>query len=142
MLAPLSYGVRCSLKLTANTMAAVLYLLAALATLGVWYVLLYMPSGTNPMDYLRYFLSESPSQAVFWRLLALPILCLALAAAYFSKWSQTRNCAVSLFGVGVALALASWWTAPLHIASLVSVALWYGFVVLRPHLTRNSNRTR
>jgi len=125
-------------------MTAALYLLAALVTLGVWYVLLYMnnPPDAKPIDYLLYYLNEPPSQAVFWRLLALPVLCLALAAAYFSKWSQTRNGAISLFGVAAPLALASWWSAPLPIASLVSVALWYGFVVLRPHLTRHSSGTR
>lgn len=128
------------MKLTANNTAAVLYLLAALATLGVWYVLLYMNNspGANPTDNLRYFLNEPPSQAVFWRLLALPVLCMALAAAYSSKWSQTRRGAIGLFGVGLALALASWWSAPLPVAGLVSIALWYGFVVLRSHLIPHS----
>jgi hypothetical protein len=131
-------------KLTANNTAVVLYLLAALATLGVWYVLLYMhnPPGANPIDNLRYFLNEPPSKAVFWRLLVLPVLCLVLAAAYFFKWSQTRRGAISLFGVGVALALAAWWSAPLPVAGLVSIALWYGFMVLRPHLTFHSTGTR
>lgn len=132
------------MKLTANNTAVVLYLLAALATLGVWYVLLFMnnPPGANPVDNLRYFLNAPPGQAVFWRLLALPALCLAVAAAYFSQWSHTRSGAISLFGVGVVLALVSWWSAPLPIAGLVSVALWYGFVVLKPHLTPHSTGTR
>jgi hypothetical protein len=131
-------------KLTANNKAVILYLLAVLVILGVWYILVFEgnPAGVNPIDNLLYFLNEPPTQLIFWWLLVFPVLCLLLAAAYFSKWSQTRMGAISLFGVGAVLALAAWWTTPSPVAVLVSLALWYGFVVLRPHLTLHSRGTR
>jgi hypothetical protein len=132
------------MKLTANNTAVILYLLAVLATLGVWYILLFVgnPPGANPIDNLLYFLNKPPTQLIFWWLLVLPGLCLLLAAAYYSKWSQTRMGAFILFGAGAALALAAWWATPSPVAALVSLALWYGFVVLRPHLTLHSRGTR
>lgn len=132
------------MKLNANNSAVFLYLLAVLVTLGIWYVLLFVnnPPGATPINNLLYFLNEPPTQLVFWWLLVFPVLCLLLAAAYFSKWSQTRMGAISLFGAGAALALVAWWTTPSPVAVLVSLALWYGFVVLRPHLTLHSRGTR
>ena len=132
------------MKLTASNTAVVVYLLAVLATLGIWYVLLFVsnPPGTNPIDNLMFFLNEPPTQLIFWWLLVLPVLCLLLAAAYYSKWSQTRTGAFSLFGTGAALALAAWWSTPSPVAALVSLALWFGFAVLKPHLTLHSRRTR
>jgi len=132
------------MKLTANNTAVILYLLAVQATLGVWYILLFVsnPPCVNPIDNLLYFLNEPPTQLIFLGLLVLPVLCLLLAAAYFSKWSQTRMGAFSLFGAGAALVLAAWWFTPSPVAVLVSLALWYGFVVLRPHLTLYSRGTR
>ena len=135
------------MKLTANRTAGILYLLATLATLSIWYVLLFMhnPPGINPLGNLQYFLNEPPFQWIFRWLLVLPVLCLLLAAAYFSKWSQTRTGAFSLFGVGGLLALSAWFT-PTSVASsvavFVSLPLWYGFVMLRPHLTHHSRGTR
>jgi len=131
------------MKLTASNTAAIVYLLAALATLSFWYVLLFVsnPLGITPMDNLLYFLNEPPTQLIFWWLLALPVLCFLLAAAYYSKWSQTRIGAFSLFGVGAALALAAWWW-PSFITVFISLALWFGFAVLKPHLTQYSRGTR
>lgn len=124
------------MKLTASNTAAIVYSLAALATMSFWYVLLFLsnPVGITPMDNLLYFLNEPPHQLIFWWLLALPVLCFLLAAAYYSKWSQTRMGAFSLFGVGAALALAAWWWSS-FITVFISLALWFGFVVLKPHLT-------
>lgn len=132
------------MKLNANNSAIFLYLLAALVTLGIWYVLLFVnnPPCANPIDNLLYFLNEPPTQLVFWWLLVSPVFCLLLAAAYFSKWSQSPMGAISLFVAGAALALAAWWTTPSPVAVLASLALWYGFIVLRPHLTLHSRGTR
>lgn len=131
------------MKLTASNTAAIVYSLAALATLSFWYVLLFLssPVGITPMDNLLYFLNEPPNQFIFWWLLALPVLCFLLAAAYYSKWSQTRMGAFSLFGVGAALALAAWWWSS-FITVFILLALWFGFAVLKPHLTQNSRKTR
>ena len=131
------------MKLTANNSAVILYLLAVLSTLGIWYILLFVsnPPCVNPIDNLLYFLNEPPSRLIFWGLLVMPVLCLLLAIAYFSKWSQTRMGGFSLFGAGAALAFAAWWASPSPGAVLVSFALWYGFVVMKPHLTRRSSGT-
>ena len=126
------------MKLTANNAAAIVYLLSVLATLSFWYILLFVsnPPGINPMDNLLFFLQAPRTQLIFWCLLVLPVLCFLLAVAYYSKWSQTRMGAFSLFGAGAALALAAWWSTPSSVAVLVSLALWFGFAVLKPHLTR------
>lgn len=131
------------MKLTENRAAGILYLLATLASVGIWYVLLFMHNRpcANPLDNLLYFLNEPPSRLIFRWLLILPGVCLLLAAAYFSKWSQTRTGAFSLFGVGAVLALSAWFTVSL-VAVFVSLPLWYGFAILRPHLTHHSSGTR
>lgn len=132
------------MKLTASNTAAIVYLLAALAMLSFWYVALFVsnPIGITPMDNLLYVLNEPPTQLIFWWLLVLPVLCFLLAAAYYSKWSQTRIGAFSLFGVGAALALAAWWSSPSSIDVFISLALWFGFTVLKPHLVPYSGGTR
>ena len=127
------------MKLTASHTASILYLLAALTTLGIWYVLLFTnnSSCSNPIDDLLYFLNEPPSHLIFRWLLVLPVLCLLLASAYFSKLPQTRMGSFGLFGVGTVLALATWLTvAP--VAIFVSLPLWYAFVILRQRLTLHS----
>lgn len=132
------------MKLAANNTAAIVYLLAALATLSFWYVVLFVsnPIGITPMDNLLYVLNEPPTQLFFWWFLVLPVLCFLLAAAYYSNWSKTRTGAISLFGAGTALALASWWSVHSSIAVFNSLALWFGFAVLKPHLTQHSRGMR
>lgn len=132
------------MKITSNSMAAILYLLAAMVVLAIWYILLFVntPPCARPIGSLLYFLNEPPTQLIFRWLLVLPVLCFLLAAAYSSKWSLTRSGAFSLFGVGVVLALAAWRSSPSPVAVLVSLALCCGFVVLKPHLTLHLKWTR
>ncbi len=132
------------MKLTENNLAVIFYLLAALATLGYWYIILFVgnPPNVKPIDNFLHLLNEPRNQLIFWWLLVSPSLCILLAAAYFSKWSQTRMGAFSLFGAGAVLTFASWWFYRSAEAIFVSLALWSGFLILRPHLTRLSRGTR
>lgn len=127
---------RCSMRFSSNGMAASFYSLAALAVLGVWYILLFVGDlpCDNVVENLLYVLNEPPAQLIFRWLLALPALCLLLASAYCSRWSRTRAGASILFAAGAALTLAAWWSGPAPAAAFMSLALWCGFLVLKPHL--------
>jgi hypothetical protein len=125
------------MKLTANHSAGILYLLAGLTILGMWYapIFIHNPPSITPQDNLLYFLGESAYRRTFQWLFVLPVLCLLLAFAYFSKWTQTRIGTFSLFGMGVVLAFAAWLTAASWVAIFVSLPLWYGFITVRQHQT-------
>jgi hypothetical protein len=131
------------MKLTANNSAVILYLLALLLTLGLWYLLVFegKPSDIKPINNVIYFLNEPPTQLIFWWLLVSPVLYLLLAIAYFSEWSLTSLGALILFATGAVLTIAAWWSSPSPIAITVSFALWYSFVAMKPHLSNCSSET-
>jgi len=128
---------------TTNRKAGLLYLLAVLVMLPFWYIILFVhnPPSLNPLDSFLYLLNEPPYRSHFWWLLVLPILCLSLAVAYFSRLAKARAGAFFLFGVGALLALASWLSVS-AVAIFVSLPLFYAFVNCRQHLTNHSSGTR
>ena len=124
------------MTLNANTKAALLYLLPVIAVFGIWYVLLFdvrSPGGT-PEYVFKSALTEGPRLLWFRWLLVLPGLCLALAAAYLSRLSNSRIGAIGLLVIGVALAVAAWLTVAAEIALFVSLPLVYGFVVAKKQI--------
>jgi uncharacterized membrane protein len=130
------------MKLSTNSVAGLLYLLSALAVLGIWYILLFMdnPSCINPLESLRYFLTESLQSMWFRWLLILPVLCLTVSALHFSKLSQSRIGSICLFSFEVLLAIATWLTVQ-AIAIFATLPLIYSFKNMRDHLNRHSSGT-
>jgi len=112
---------------TSSAKAGLLYLLPALAVLSIWWILLRYenPPNVTPSSTLKFVLTEGAQQLWFRWLIALPALCLALSAAYFSRVAQTRRGAVALLVVGIALALAAWFSVTHEIALFVSLPLLY-----------------
>ncbi len=112
---------------------AAMYVLPVLAILGIWYFLLFVgnSSGTTPKSTFVFVLTEGPMPWWYAWLLVLPVLCCALAAAYLSGVASSSKGAVSLFGLGVALAASAWITVSPEIALFVTLPLWYSFQCIR-----------
>ena len=130
------------MKLSTSSIAGLLYLLPALAALGIWYILLFMdnPPCINPLESLRYFLTEPPQSMWFRWLLVLPVLCLTFSGLHFSKFPQSRLGSIVIFSFGVLLAIATWLTVQ-AIGIFTTLPLLYGFKNMRGHLTRHSSGT-
>lgn len=131
------------MKLSTNSIAGLLFLLPALAALGIWYILLFMdnPPCINPLESLRYFLTEPPMSMWFRWLLIFPVLCLTFSGLHFSRFSQSRLGSIGLFSLGVLLAVATWFTFQ-AIGIFATLPLIYSFKNMRDHLTRHSSGTR
>jgi hypothetical protein len=131
------------MRLGANTKAALLYVLPALAVFGVWFILLFVgnSSAVTPASTLAFVLTESPSPLWFRWLLVLPVLCAALAIAYLSRLTRTRVGSIALLCCGVALAGVAWLTVSAEIALFVSLPVLYGFVVVKEQAFRSERGT-
>ena len=116
-----------------STKAGLLYFLPMLAVLGIWWILLFHdnPPNVTPSSTLSFVLTEGPQQLWFHWLIALPVLCLGLSAAYFSRVAKSRQGAVALLVVGIALALAAWFSVTHELALFVSLPLLYGIIHAR-----------
>ena len=98
------------------------------------------PTCINPLESMRYFLTESPQSMWFRWLLILPVLCLTVSALHFSKFSQSRFGSICLFSFEVLLAIATWLTVQ-AIAIFATLPLVYSFKNMRDHLYRHSSGT-
>jgi hypothetical protein len=116
-----------------STKAGLLYLLPTLAALFIWWVLLFHdnPPNVTPSSTLSFVLTEGPQQLWFHWFIALPVLCLGLSVAYFSSVAKSRQGAVVLLVVGIALALAAWLSVTDELALFVSLPLLYGVIHAR-----------
>lgn len=123
------------MRLSTNAIAGLLYLLTALAVLGIWYILLFVgnPECVKPLESLRYFLMEPPQSLWFRWLLILPVLYLTFSGLHFSKLSKTRFGSIGLFAFGVLLTSATWLTVQ-TIAIFATAPLIFSFENMRDHL--------
>ena len=116
-----------TMKIAPETSAAIAYLLPAAAVAGIWIILLFVGNApqSGPSDMLRYALREAPERYIFWWMALLPILYLALSAAYFSSVARIRNVAIALCLVGVILSAATWLTMDWTIALFATLPLLF-----------------
>ena len=114
-------------KWTPENIASVTYVLPVAAIAGIWYILLFMHNGPNPNygEMLQAWLVEVPERGIFWWLVILPALCLALSAAYLSPISRRRAGAIALALIGISVAVAAWWVFDSSIAILVTIPLLF-----------------
>jgi hypothetical protein len=130
---------------SANKATGLLYILPAVAVLGIWYILLFAgnSSAHTSIDTIAYFLSGQTNEMILsrWMLVAFPLLCIALSIAYFSRIPRIRGGAIVLFFAGVLLALVAWGTVSPGLAGLVSAPLFIAFKEVRRHLASHSSDT-
>ena len=109
---------------TPERWAALAYGLAALAAGSIVFILLFFanPPNVSAGDMLRTALFESAHRGFYWYLVVLPLLCVLLAAAYLTPFATRKRMAVALWIAGVALAVATWFTALVPVAFLATVA--------------------
>jgi hypothetical protein len=127
-------------KWAPETIASVTYVLPVAAIAGIWYILLFMHNGPNRNygEMLHAWLVEVPERGIFWWLVLLPALCLALSIAYLSPIPRRKAGAIALALVGIAVAVAAWWVFDSSIAIFVTIPL----VISVPrawHLTTRSS---
>ena len=126
------------LTLAPEKWTAIAYLAPAAAVVGIWAILLFVSSdtpGAGPTDMLRYALVEAPERYRFWWLAALPMICVALSAAYLFPIARERSGAIVLCGVRVVLALATWLTMDWTIAVFATIPLLFSAPRAKWHLT-------
>jgi len=107
---------------------SLLYVLPALAALGVWYTALFYenPPGITPQTLLTYSLNEGTTALLFRWFLVFPIICIFLAVGYASNIATTRQGTLALASVGLVVAVASWFTLTSLLAALATAPLYYG----------------
>lgn len=123
-----------------NTVSAA-YLIPVLAIGGMWCLLLFVGNTekVGPIETLRYFLFEAPEWRMFWFLIGLPTLCLALGAGYLTSFASGMVGAVSLCVIGIVVALAAWLTVDPTIATFISIPLLFSVPRVTWHLTTRSS---
>ncbi len=120
---------------------SVTYLLPVLAIGGIWCVLLFVGNTekVGPIETLHYLLVEAPEWQMFWFLVALPALCLALGAGYLTAFGSGVVGSASLCAVGIAVAVAAWLTVDPTIAIFISIPLLFSVPRVTWHLTTRSS---
>lgn len=118
------------MKLRANTIAGLLYLLPVFAVFFIWWALIFV-GVSSPLETLRFALLDGPNPHWFWWLLVFPALCLALSIAYLSELAVSQAGASWFFVLGAGLAVAAWLTFSSEIALFATLPLLYGFGNLR-----------
>jgi len=105
--------------------AGIAYLVPVATIAGTWYTFLAVAAAPRS-DYaalLREWLVDDPDRAVFWWLVALPLLCAGLAVAYLAPKSHGRAASTAWCAAGIALALAAWRSLDASIAMAVALPL-------------------
>lgn len=121
------------MRIRTNTVAAILYVLPALATLGAWYVLLFVPAGgfVTPQSTLHYVLTEEPRRLWFYWFLVAPVLWIGLSLAYLTPAALRLPGAIILLGLGTPIAVAAWLTLTFELALFASLPLVHGVKCVR-----------
>jgi hypothetical protein len=127
-------------KWAPEKIASLTYVLPIAAVGGIWYILLFMYNGPNPNygEMLHAWLIELPERGLFWWLVILPALCLALSIAYLSPVPRRKSGAIALAVIGASVAVAAWWVFDAAIAIFVTIPL----IITIPrawHLTTRSS---
>ena len=121
-----------SLRLAPHVVAGWLLLVPVVAVLGIWFIYLFVAMPGNQtvwqsaVGQLQHtFSGENPQAWWFAWLVALPVLCIALAVAYLLNLARSRAGGISLFAGTVALAVATLLFTNWALAVFVAVpALW------------------
>lgn len=127
-----------AMSLRAGRKAALLYLVAAAAMLGILGTLLFSGEShtSTPSAILLFVFVEGPDPHWFRWLAMLPVLCLALSASYLSRRLSSRFGAVWLLAAGTLLSVAAWFTVTPELALFVTLPLSYGFVHVKESMSR------
>jgi hypothetical protein len=118
----------------ARTVSALLYIVPAIAILATWFDLARPTDSTITFDIepaLALLKNGFPfvglSAAWFqWFLIALPLICLALALAYMSRLSTARVGSVVLVALGFSLAMIAWFTTSHTFGLLIALPIPFG----------------
>jgi hypothetical protein len=80
-----------------------------------------------------------PVVAILTRwLMALPVLCLLLAASYFSQLAQQQTLSIMLFLIGIAVCLVCWMAFDWWVALTAALPLIFGYLTVRTHFAGNT----
>ena len=120
-----------------NTKASLVYLLPATASLVGWYLILFYknPPQIDAREMFTSLMMDVNHAWVFRWWLAIPVVCVALAGAYATRFAATRHGSITLLLVGVAFAVASWLTMYYMLSILVSMPIYFGARTAWPFLT-------
>jgi hypothetical protein len=129
------------MRMTPERMAGITYLVPVVAMGAIWYALLFVgnPPGHGPEGFLRFAFADSPERMFFWWLALLPALCLLLAFGYFSAAATKIVGAITMLGIGIAVALAAWFTLDWTIATFATMPLLFSGERVKWHLTHRSS---
>lgn len=124
------------MKFDTNQKTGVLYLLPALAVVGAWIMLLvlHIPPPIRPFEVLLFVLSENPSLLWLRWFLVLPLLYVALSAAYFTPIARERAGAIVLLVIGIVAALACWIAFDAWLATVATVPVFASYQSVREKL--------
>jgi hypothetical protein len=129
-------------KLSPETSAGIAYVVPDLAVAAIWGVLLFVgntpQTGRVDTGFLYYALFELPERWFYWWLIALPVACLVLAAAYFTAVARRKVGSVTLCAAGLVLAAATWFTLDWTIALFATLPLLFTIPAAKCHLTTRS----
>lgn len=120
------------LRFAPHTVAGWLYLVPALLVAGIWYIYLFVAMPDNQTVWQsvvgqlqQTFSDENPRCWWFAWLVALPVLCVLLGVAYLRNAARTRMGGLTLFGVAIALAIATFVLNDWDLAVFVALpVLW------------------
>ena len=123
------------MTLDTNRKAGMLYILPVIAILVSWLIFLFVisPPVVRPFELLIFVISEKPQLLWMRWFMALPVLCLLLAASYFSQFAQRQVSSIILFIIGIAVCLVCWMSFDWWVALTATLPLIYGYLSVRAH---------
>lgn len=113
-----------AVKISTNRGAGLLYLMPVVAVAGAWVLLLVVhnPTPSKPLEVLWFILAENPSLLWLRWFLAVPVIYVALSAAYVTPLARGRAGAILLLVLGTVAAVTCW----------VAFDPWFGVVATVP----------
>ena len=130
------------MALNVNQKAGLLYMLPVVVGVASWFALLLFlsPPAADPLETLIFLLGENPQMLWFRWFLVLPLLCLLLAAGYFSHVVKQRLLSIMLFLIGIIVSLACWVSFDWWVAVTATLPLAYGYLSVRSHFDGSQRR--
>ena len=121
-------------RIAPHIIAGWLFLFAAVLCGGIWFIYLFVAMPENQSflvsvtGQLQHTFSDENSHLwLFVWLAALPLLCIVLGVAYLLNVSGTQKMGRALFGVSVALAVASFVLNNWSLAFFVALPTLWGY---------------
>ena len=128
------------MTLDANRKAGRLYIFPVIAILASWLIFVFVisPPVVRPLELLIFVISEKPQLLWMRWFMALPVLCLLLAASYFSQLAQQQIPSIMLFLMGIAVCLVCWMSFDWWVALTATLPLIFGYLSVRTHFAGNT----